>query len=407
MEFDLRSFHPERPPALLLGGLNVLRALGLGGVPAIVASPQPDWPAFASRFACGSLLLPPLERREAVLETLLAAGARLADTLGRKVPLFYGNDDYLSLIVDHHAELSLHFALVVNEPEVARALIDKQRFESFCRSRELPVPRTLAWEELGSWYGPVLVKPKVKMGYADSAIHRGLFGGAGKARVFSSGPELISLPLARQLREQLMVQEYVRGGDRNLWSFHGYADEDGRLLAWFIGRKIRTWPALTGESTFLELAHDEAFAFVGRHVAERAPLRGVFKIDFKQDAITGDWRVLEVNARFNLWHYLGACNGFNLPRIAYDYLVHGLRPASAKYRTTHRWLSLHNDYRAFRHLAASGELGAWGWLRSLVEAPAVYDVFSWSDPKPFLRHCQVRMRRALSRRMHRWLATAS
>src|ERR671914_2870820 len=92
--FDLRRFHPQRPPVLLLGGLNLVRALGLGGVPAIVASPEPHSPALASRFSHGSLLLPALERRDAVLETLVRAGERLADALGRRVPLFYGNDDY-------------------------------------------------------------------------------------------------------------------------------------------------------------------------------------------------------------------------------------------------------------------------------------------------------------------------
>jgi hypothetical protein len=75
--FDLRRFHPERPPALLLGGLNLVRALGLAGIPAIVASPQPDSPARASRFAHGGLLLPPLEQRDAVLETLVRAGERI------------------------------------------------------------------------------------------------------------------------------------------------------------------------------------------------------------------------------------------------------------------------------------------------------------------------------------------
>lgn len=407
MGFDAGSFHPERPPVLLLGGLNLVRALGLGGVPAIVASPRPDWPASTSRFAHGSLLLPALERHEAVLETLLAAGKRLAGALGRRVPLFYGTDDYLSLILQNHEALAEYFTLILNERDVGQALLDKERFEAFCRSRELPVPRTLDWNELGSWYGPVLVKPKVKIGYGDSAIFHRLFSGAGKARVFSSGPELAALPLAQQLRDDLLVQEYVRGDDRNLWSFHGYADEDGKLLASFIGRKIRTWPPLTGESSFLELAHDSAFGFVGKHVAARVPLRGVFKIDFKQDAVTGAWRVLEINARFNLWHYLGARNGINLPRVAYDYLVQGVRSGAADYRTTHRWLSLRNDHRAYRRMAARGELGAWGWLRSLLEAPKVYDVFSWSDPKPFLRHWTVKLRSAFTRRMHRWLAMAS
>src|SRR6185436_19899149 len=50
-------------PAVLLGGLNVTRALGLGGVPVIVASVQADNPAFASRYCVERLLLPPLADR--------------------------------------------------------------------------------------------------------------------------------------------------------------------------------------------------------------------------------------------------------------------------------------------------------------------------------------------------------
>jgi D-aspartate ligase len=410
MGFDLRRFHPERPPAMVLGGLNLVRALGFGGVPAIVASPHPDAPALASRFAQGALALPPLERRGAVLETLVRAGERLADALGRKVPLFYGNDDYLDLVQENRAALAPCYHMILNPPEVARALIDKDAFQALARSQGLPVPRALHWDELDGWYAPVLVKPKVKMGYDDSPIRNRLFGGAGKARIFASGPEIVAIPLARQLRDELLFQEYVTGSDRQLWSFHGYADERGKLLAWFIGRKIRTYPALTGQSTFLELAHDNAFAFVGRHIAERVPLRGVFKIDFKQDAVTAAWYVLEVNARFNLWHHLAARNGLSLPRVAYDYLVHGKRPGAVPYRTAYRWLSLGADYRAYRELSARGEIGTWAWLRSLGQSGKVYDVFSWHDPLPFLRHCmkQARLRvPRLTARLARWLSTAS
>ncbi len=398
------------PPALLLGGVNMVRALGLGGIDVVLASPRPDAPAAASRYACASVLLPRLERREAVIQALLAAGERLADAAGCKVPLFYGNDDYLSLVQENQGALARCFSMVLNPPEVARALIDKERFEAFALERGLPVPRTLAWEELGGWLAPVLVKPKVKIAYDESPVYRRLFGSRGKALVFASGAELAASPLASQLREDLLVQEYVRGGDRQLWSFHGYADEAGRLLAWFVGRKIRTYPVLTGQSAFLELAHDEAFAAVGREAAARVPLRGVFKIDFKQDAVTGAWRLLEVNARYNLWHHLAARNGLNLPRIAYDYLVHGTRPAALGYRTGCRWLAFGTDFRAYRELAARGELGTAAWLRSLVRARKCYDLFSWSDPAPFFRHWaqEIRVRAPrLRARMVRWLSTAS
>ena len=412
--FDMRRFNPERPPALLLGGLNLVRALGLGGIPVIVASPQPDWPALASRYTQGRLILPPIERREAFVQTLLAAGEKLA-SLGRKIPLFYGDDDYLNVILENREALERHYTFIVNDPAVARALIEKDEFEAFSQRRGLPVPRTLKWEDLESWYSPVIVKPKVKIGYEDTAIFQRLFSGAGKARVFASGPELTALPLAWQLRDGLVIQEYVSGDDRHLWSFHGYADENGVLLAAFCGRKIRTFPASTGVSSYLELVHNDAFAAVGRDVAARIPLRGVFKMDFKRDDVSGAWSLLEVNARYNLWHHLGAANGINLPRVAYDYLVHGRRPPSApRYRTTHRWLSLRPDYRAYRELAARGELSLAAWLRSLVQAPKVYDVFSWRDPMPFAREFMSRLRMRIPRltaritaRLVRWLSTAS
>jgi D-aspartate ligase len=401
--------HGHGPPALLLGGLNMVRALGLGGIRVIVASPEPDGVAAYSRFACSSLLLPPLENRAAVVETLARAGERLAGAAGCRVPLFYSNDDYLSLVQENQAALGRYFSLVLNEPEVAQALIDKDRFESFAHSRGLPVPRTLQWDELERCRAPVLVKPKVKIGYDDSPVRIKLFRGLGKARVFANGPEVAADPLARQLSDRLLLQEYVAGDDRQLWSFHGYADENGELLAWFVGRKLRTYPLLTGQSAFLEMVHDKAFAFVGRQVAARVPLRGVFKIDFKQDAVTGAWRVLEINARFNLWHYLAARNGLNVPCIAYEYLTEGIRPAASSYSTAYRWLSLRHDYRAYRALAVRGELGFWAWLRSIVRSAKVCEFFSWTDPLPFVRHCMSRARRIprLTVRVKQWFYTAS
>jgi D-aspartate ligase len=413
--FDVRRFHRDHPPALLLGGLNLVRALGRGGIPVIVASPRPDWPAAASRYAQGRLLLPGVERRDAFVQTLLDAGERLSNALGRKIPLFYGDDDYLNVILEHRQVLSRYFAFIVNDPVVARALIEKDQFEAFAERQGLPVPRTLRWEELEGWYSPVIAKPKVKIRYDDSAIFQRLFSGAGKGRVFASGPELTAIPLACQLRDDLVTQEYIPGDDRNLWSFHGYADEKGELLACFIGRKIRTYPNFTGESTYLELVHNDAFAAVGRDAAARIPLRGVFKMDFKRDNVSGAWRLLEVNARYNLWHHLGAANGLNLTRVAYDYLVHGQRPqAPLPYRTTHRWLALKADFRAYRELSARGELTLGSWLHSLVQTPMVYDVFSWRDPMPFVRHVLSRWRMRIPRlraritaQLARWLSTAS
>ena len=409
-EVDVRRFRPDQPPVVLLGGLNVARAIGLAGIPVIVASADDECPVFASRFCDSPVLLPPFEQEGAGIDKLLRLGERLTAALGRAVPLFYGDDDYLNLILKNRGRLAQYYRFIVNDPEVAEALLDKERFDSFTSARGLPVPRTLEWEELETVSGPVLVKPKLKLAFEHSQIFVRLLGRAGKARVFASPQEALADPLARTLRHDLLFQEYIPGGDGQIWSFHGYADEDSRVLAWFTGRKIRTYPALTGMSSFIQLAHSDELAAVGHDIVARAPLKGVFKIDFKQDPRTGRFLMLEVNARFNLWHYLAAANGMNLPRVAYDYLLHKKIPAlTARPRTTHRWLSLRLDYRAYRDLAARGELSLWRWLASLAASRKVFDVFAWSDPLPLVRYWMRRMHRVprVTARLTRWLFTAS
>jgi predicted ATP-grasp superfamily ATP-dependent carboligase len=409
VDVDPRRLRGARPPAVLLGGLNVARALGLAGIPVIVASADAREAAFASRYCIGRLLLPAAPG--AALEALLRAGERIAGAVGRSVPLFYGNDDRQRLIQEHRGALSPYYALLLNDPEVAHAVIEKDLFQPLAARRGLPIPRTLDWDALQGFERPVLVKPRTKFAWESSPVHVQLFGRRGKARVFANGRALLADARACELRADLLVQEYVEGDDRQIWSFHGFCDEHARLLDWFIGRKIRTYPALTGISTCLELARDDELAALGQRIATALPLKGIFKIDLKRDLRTGRLRVLEVNARYNLWHYLGAANGVNLAGTAYDYLVHGARPAAAgRYRTACRWVYLRYDWHAYRELARRGELGFARWVGSLTGQPLVCQLFSWSDPLPFFSKLYHWLRVRLPRipaLLRRWRSTAS
>ncbi|HXR59532.1 MAG TPA: hypothetical protein VN747_09470 [Burkholderiales bacterium] len=409
---DLKRVNPGRPPVLLLGGLNLVRALGFAGIPAIVATSDDHDPALDSLFCSGRLRLPPIGEKNGglALGALLEAGALLRRVCGHPVPLLYGNDDHLALILAHRERMTRTFLLRLNDPPVAHALLDKVLFERFAQERGLPVPRTLSWDELPLWEGPVIAKHRDKLGWETSAVHLDLLQRS-KARIFPSGLAATAHPAAQALRESLTFQEFVPGDDRNLWSFHGYSDANGRLLAWFVGRKIRTFPLGTGFSSYLELAHDDKAAAVGHEIAARIPLKGVFKIDLKQDSRTGRFLVIEINARFNLWHHVAARNGVNLPAIAYEYLLHGagagFNERAIAYRTRWRWLSFRLDARAARELVARGELGWARWLGSLLGARKVYDLFSWTDPLPFVRAFARKLGGFARRRMRQWLAMAS
>ena len=90
----------DRTPALLLGGVNLVRALGLAGIPVVVASPDKDEPAFASHYCVAKCVLPPLSRPDATGDAIVMIGEHLAMLHGRRIPLFYGSDDFLKLIED-------------------------------------------------------------------------------------------------------------------------------------------------------------------------------------------------------------------------------------------------------------------------------------------------------------------
>lgn len=409
LEVPLGALRRERPPVMLLGGLSLVRSLGLASVPTILATSDLSEVASRSRYVTGICRLPASEPGDrAVIDALLAAGQWLHDALGRKVPLFYANDDHLSLIYCHRQELARHYLLALNEPSLAMALLEKDRFEALSRHCDLPVPRSWEWTgevegALENASGPKLVKPLKKTGWRDAAVRRRLVGVGGKALVFEDGRALTAQLRLSGVSDELSIQDYIPGDDRHLYSFHGFADGQSRVLAWFVGRKVRTWPALTGESSFVELVREEALARLGHELTARLGLKGVFKMDFKQHAGDGRFYLLEINARFSLWTYLGAVNGLNLAKVAYDYLVDGRVDAPATYGTRYKWVKLPLDYKAFRELRGKGELG-WGrWLASVLLTPTVHHRFSWRDPTPLWSDWTNRA----SRRLRRWHSTAS
>jgi predicted ATP-grasp superfamily ATP-dependent carboligase len=398
--------------------VNLVRTLGLAGIPAIVASPKEDEPAFASRYCRARCLLPPYSQPEAAAEALVAIGARLMAQYGRRVPLFYGSDDALNLIYAHREQLERYYLVLLNDAQVAASMLTKDGFEEFARRRGLPVPAALSWDGVGTAKlathgGPVVVKPSNKEGWTDSPLRKRAFGRA-KALVFPSGAEAAADKVLAHFRDQLTCQEYVSGDDRSNWSFHGFADEKGHVLQSFVGRKLRTCPPDNGESAYIELAVNEELRALGTRLAASMPLKGIFKMDFKQDARTGRWYLLEVNARFNLWQYVGAANGINLMCAAYEYLLEGKRPAEAAYRTDRRWLSLELDARAFRSLRNEGKLGLAAWIASIAFTRKVYNLFAWSDPGPWVSFWTRRVRRLGTRAparfitmVRQWRSTAS
>jgi predicted ATP-grasp superfamily ATP-dependent carboligase len=376
-------------PAVVLGDLSLVRPLNWAGIPVVMGTDDLTDPVLWSRHVRSSFVLPGYgaEKRRRSAEVLAEIGERLVQKHGARIPLIYGQDAQLAMLYEAREKLSHHYCFVLNEPAVGRALLDKEEFARLCVRKGVRTPRTCRLDdvsitELGDLRPPLLVKPKLKTDW--HRLRDTLFDGKGKARLFDDAQSLLAEPAIQANRNAVIVQEYVDGPVDALCSFHGFTTEDGRLLASFCGRKVKTYPRFAGESAVIELLDDPQVAEAGREVMSRLGVVGPFKIDLVRDRRSGELVTLEVNARFNLWNHLGAAHGVNLLEVAYDYLLFGREPSELPYQPRRRWVSFYRNYRGFKDDGASRPSALARWAAMALRRPSVHDVFDWRDPVPFV-----------------------
>ena len=368
----------DRPPAVVLGDTDLIRALGLAGIRCAVASrarsPMAHSKFVAERIEWADNWGDP-QRLEA---NLMEYAARHSE----HPPLFYQHDGDLAFVSRHREALRKGFRFVVADAELVEDLIDKTRFAGLAERLGLPVPRSHVLHpepgtdapDLPLDY-PVILKPLTRR----DVIWRPLAGEAKALRVESQEQMREVWPRLACGGFGLVAQELIPGGEERIESYHVYVDERGEVAGEFTGRKVRTWPREFGHTTALETTDEGDVYEIGRHCVERLGLKGVAKLDFKR-CPDGELRLLEVNARFNLWHLPGAVAGVNLPALVYADLVGLPRPSVQRPQCCVRWSVPWDDLTAAR----AGRLSLTRWAAWQLRCQTRH-VLSLDDPMPFLR----------------------
>src|SRR5947207_2060006 len=284
--------------AVIAGDLNILRCFAGTGIPTIAVSSDPENVIFHSRHCGrGAVVADPVAFPDAFVAGLVAA-SRPYD---RRPVLFYNNDGMLLTISRHREQLGACYRFLLPPADLVEDLVDKTRFARLAGELNLPVPRTLASSEfctaqeaLSRIALPCIFKPDSRhLGWDDSALLAEEGGNPQKALIARTAGEFRRVhDRVRQLTDRFVIQSYIPGGDDCIWSFHAYFDGRGEALAYFVGRKIRTYPRDNGRSTYLELARDSSVVETSLGVLRALRFVGAVKIDLKRNQITGKCFVL-------------------------------------------------------------------------------------------------------------------
>ncbi len=367
----------EGPLALVMGDIDLVRALGVAGISSAFFGFADDSARFSRHVRVSLPWIDQWERQEELVEALLEfAGSQ------PQAPVLFPQTDATLLLASRHRErLSARFRSTLADRELVEQLVDKGRFQALAASHDLPVPRAQhlrpAPGDLPPALGvplPVVIKP-----FTRTPAWTSLAGSSKALHVLGRADFVALWPRLTGLRAELLAQQLIRGPESRIESFHVYVDASGARAGEFTGRKIRTSPREFGRSTAVEIVPLPDVAELGREVVARLGLRGVAKLDFKRDH-DGRLYLLEINPRFNLWHYPGAVAEVNLPALVYADLTGRERPAAARSPRRVSWCDPLPDLRA-AHAQGISELA---WLRWVRRCDAICGL-AWEDPLPFLR----------------------
>lgn len=387
----------SNPLALILGegdtALAVLRLLAEAGIGCWLLSTAAGDHARLSRFGDRCCRVPsPDGRADELLETLEALPEACRD--GVLIP----TTDAALLFVARHLELlTTRFRPAAAAGDAVETLVDKDRLYRKAGEIGIACPaiaRPASHLELEALQ-PKLAFPCLLKPSTSQAFQR-VFGT--KLLLAESWPELRG-GFDRAVRHglEVFVSEHIPGPATNLFHYRCYLDRHGRVAAEICTQKLRQYPRDFGVASF------------SRTVAMIPELRdrtllllnslgfwGAASAEYKHDPRTGDFVLIEVNARVSLPERLFAAAGVNFPATVFRDLA-GFEPVAGEYRPGVFWF--HPLYDALR-VAYRRDLS----LRDAVEPyrrRAVAAVSLLDDPAPCVGACWQMLREAARSRFQR------
>lgn len=388
----------QRPPAVVVGlhqnGLGVVRALHQDGISAIALAHDCRDPALATR-ACQKIRLPTWDE-ESVVSVLPALGKLIANRYAAKAPLLITQDSSVLWLSKARDAVGEYFSLLLPEPNAVDLLMDKTRFSAYGRDRGWPLPRTFVVADQADFSAiredvpfPCIVKPAVK-----NAAFRA--HASAKAYVVENGAELdrVYADIA-QWEPEMVLQEFIPGGDDHIAYCLVYYDALGRQRAAYPGIKLRQWPPYRGGTAVAvpcPAEWEEMVVGLTTEIFDTVGYRGLGSVEFKIHPGDGRPRIVEPTVgRTNYQSEIAVLNGVNIPAIAYWDMIGESRAASGPRNSpATKLIDVEHEQLASAMLIHDGALDQ-AERRRILAGPAKQMYFRWNDPMPGVRDSLSRL----------------
>jgi len=386
-------------PAVVLkaeeyGSLGIVRSLGRQGVRVYCVEANPAAPATRSRYCAGKFVwsidnAPPAES----VDFLLQIAKKFPTT-----PVLVPTGDSCSVFVAEHSEaLQSAFRFPVSPPGVAQALYDKKQMYRLCKQFDVPTAET-AFPQNGQDVLNFLRTTKFPV--VLKAIDPWRLQQRAGVRLLIVHDKVTLLESYARMEDpdqpNLMLQEYIPGGEDSVWMFNGYFDASSECLFGATGRKLRQFPVYTGMTSLGICLKNETVAANTQKLMKAVSYRGILDIGHRYDARDGQYKILDINPRIGAtFRLFAATNGLDVVRALYLDLT-GQTVPPCQVREGRKWIVEDKDLVSSFTYHRDGKLTIGEWIASLrgVEETAY---FAWDDPIGLLQPAGNLERRLIHR----------
>jgi D-aspartate ligase len=372
-------------PVVVIGldcitGLQTARILAARGVPVIGIAKD------TGHFACRTRVCERIIQADLGTQALIPVLLELAAQLGTRAVLCPCTDGAVLVLSEHRDQLKAGFHLALADHDAVQMLMDKVSFFRFAGEHGIAIPQTFlmhnqadadrAARELTF---PCVVKPPMKSA-------RWLQHTKAKAYKVGNADEFLALyKRCHKWADVLMAQQWIAGGDGNLFSCNCYFSTEGKPLVTFVARKIRQWPPETGTSCLGEEVRNDEVLQETLKLFERVGYRGLGYVEMKRDETTGRHYIIEPNiGRPTGRSAIAEAGGVELLYTMYCDLTGMPLPENREqhYRGV-KWIYWRNDLLSAWHYWRKGEFTSRQIWQSW-QGKKACAVFSWRDPMPFI-----------------------
>lgn len=309
---------PENPAVVLgagVNGLGVVRSLAQSGVPVWLVDGDLHAPAMRTRY--GRKLKAPAMAGSSLVDWLVALGqCRFSK---RRPVLFLTQEDSVRTVSEARDKLMPYYRLVLPEHRLLVELMHKEDFYRHARAAGSPVPLTLHLRgpqdlsQVSQMRFPAVLKPG-RHDHAYAARFKKAYRIDDRDGAIARCHEILSvLP-------DLILQEWIEGEDSDIFFCLQYIGGDGKKVATFTGRKIRSWPPQVG-GTASCMAAPEAHAVLDRLTSDffsATGFVGMGSMEYKRDRSSGRYFMVEPTVgRTDYQEEVATLNGTNIPFAAY------------------------------------------------------------------------------------------